>query len=93
LGIILFVTSIFGSIFVEKIGRKWLLVCGLIGTAISNVIMIVVPLIAPNYQLIGTICAFICTKAFIGIGAGAPAWFLTSELVPVSCRYYKSVIS
>ena len=27
------------------------------------------------------ICGFALTKTFIGFGAGAPAWFLTSELV------------
>ncbi|VDK47838.1 unnamed protein product [Anisakis simplex] len=79
LGAILFVTSTFGSFLIDKYGRRRLMLAGLVGTSISNGIVLINKII-PSPSL--TVTAFAITKCFIGLGAGAPAWFLTSELVP-----------
>ncbi|VDM43009.1 unnamed protein product [Toxocara canis] len=79
LGVILFVSSIFGSLLIYKYGRRPLLIAGLVGTSLSNSIVALSTLLKSP---ILTAVAFALTKCFIGLGAGAPAWFLTSELVP-----------
>ncbi|KAE9549270.1 hypothetical protein FO519_007520 [Halicephalobus sp. NKZ332] len=77
-GILLFITSIFGAFLIDKFGRKKLLIFGLLGTSLFN-----------SFAVVGNLLGFLpleivgfgLTKAAIGLGAGAPAWFLTSELV------------
>uniref|UniRef100_A0A1I7Y7W0 MFS domain-containing protein n=1 Tax=Steinernema glaseri TaxID=37863 RepID=A0A1I7Y7W0_9BILA len=78
LGVLLFVTSIFGSFLIDRFGRKKLLIMGLLGTAVSNTI---VACSLANGSYVWATVGFCMTKCFIGFGAGAPAWFLTSELV------------
>ncbi|KAK0402857.1 hypothetical protein QR680_016578 [Steinernema hermaphroditum] len=78
LGILLFVTSIFGSFLIDRFGRKKLLIIGLLGTALSNS-LVAFSLASGSY--VWATVGFCLTKCFIGFGAGAPAWFLTSELV------------
>lgn len=79
LGLLLFLTSIIGALLVDQVGRRrLLLISGLVGTAISNAIAAIGA--ALNSELM-VVIGFAFTKAFIGFGAGAPAWFLTSELV------------
>ncbi|CAI4229828.1 unnamed protein product [Auanema sp. JU1783] len=75
-GLILVISSLFGTILIDRFGRRKLLLFGLVGTAVSNSLAI---FFSDNAILV-TI-GFALTKAFIGLGAGAPAWFLTSELV------------
>lgn len=63
---------------IDKFGRKRLLIFGIIGTAISNLIAA----IGASYSsLVAVTIGFALTKTFIGFGAGGPAWFLTSELI------------
>lgn len=62
----------------DKFGNRKALIFGLIGTAASNLIASAGSLF--NSTLIITI-GFSMTKLFIGLGAGAPAWFQTSQLV------------
>uniref|UniRef100_A0A915C113 Major facilitator superfamily (MFS) profile domain-containing protein n=1 Tax=Parascaris univalens TaxID=6257 RepID=A0A915C113_PARUN len=79
LGVILVLSSVFGSLLIDKYGRRPLLIAGLIGTSLSNSIVAINRFLTSP---ILTAIAFALTKCFIGLGAGAPAWFLTSELVP-----------
>ncbi|CAJ0947407.1 unnamed protein product, partial [Mesorhabditis belari] len=76
LGGILVVGSIAGTFLIDRFGRRPLLLLGLLGSAISNAVAV----IFCTNSLIVTL-GFAATKLFIGLGAGAPAWFLTSELV------------
>uniref|UniRef100_A0A183BSG8 MFS domain-containing protein n=1 Tax=Globodera pallida TaxID=36090 RepID=A0A183BSG8_GLOPA len=78
LGLLLFFTSIFGAFLADRFGRRRLLISGLLGTAVSNAIAA----FGASVDSASTVAiGFALTKAFIGFGAGAPAWFLTSELV------------
>jgi len=77
-GVLLFLASCVGSFLIDRFGRKRLIVTGLIGTAFSNSIA---ALGAAFNSTIVITAGFALTKAFIGFGAGEPAWFLTSELV------------
>jgi hypothetical protein len=65
----------------DKFGNRRLLIFGLVGTALSN-------LFASTGTLFGSASivtvGFSLTKIFVGLGAGAPAWFQTSELVSSS---------
>ncbi len=53
----------------------------------SNGLVVVSRVLWPNWSTTSSSIGFALTKAFIGLGAGAPAWFLTSELVPIKQRY------
>jgi MFS family permease len=90
LGIVLVITSIFGAILMDKFGNKRLLIVGLIGTAVFNVIASVGSLFGST--MIVTI-GFSLTKSCIGLGAGAPSWFLTSELVSANVTSICQAIS
>ncbi|KAH7719818.1 Protein C03B1.13 [Aphelenchoides avenae] len=78
LGTLLFITSIGGVFLVDRFGRKRVLILGLLGTALSNGIAAIGSSVHSEAL---AIVGFALTKTFIGLGAGAPAWFLTSELV------------
>uniref|UniRef100_A0A914E7L6 Major facilitator superfamily (MFS) profile domain-containing protein n=1 Tax=Acrobeloides nanus TaxID=290746 RepID=A0A914E7L6_9BILA len=78
LGILLFLSSVFGSLLIDRFSRRRLLIFGLLGTCLSNSIATVGFIYG---SMVLQICGFALTKTFIGFGAGAPAWFLTSELV------------
>uniref|UniRef100_A0A915DDZ4 Major facilitator superfamily (MFS) profile domain-containing protein n=1 Tax=Ditylenchus dipsaci TaxID=166011 RepID=A0A915DDZ4_9BILA len=78
LGAWLLIASIFGAFIVDRFGRKRVLIFGLIGTAFSN---LVAALGSAKGSVVVVTIGFAFTKTFIGVGAGAPAWFLTSELV------------
>ena len=60
----------------DRYGRRKLVLVGLFGTCVANIGAVV---FTAN-KVIVALC-FAATKAFIGIGCGGPAWFLTSELV------------
>ncbi|MFH4973917.1 hypothetical protein AB6A40_000626 [Gnathostoma spinigerum] len=90
LGIILVVASLIGSLLIHKFGNRRLLIFGLIGTAISNSL---VTLFSWQTSAVPIILSFVLTKCFIGLGAGAPAWFLTSELVPPQMTFICQSIS
>ncbi|KAL3126071.1 hypothetical protein niasHT_001710 [Heterodera trifolii] len=78
LGLLLFFTSILGAFLADRFGRRRLLISGLLGTAVSNAIAA----FGASTNSTSTVAiGFALTKTFIGFGAGAPAWFLTSELV------------
>ncbi|KAI1724383.1 sugar transporter domain-containing protein [Ditylenchus destructor] len=78
LGVWLLIASVCGAFVIDRFGRKKVLIFGLLGTAFSNLIAALgsasgsVPVVTIGFAL---------TKTFIGVGAGGPAWFLTSELV------------
>uniref|UniRef100_A0A7E4UU12 MFS domain-containing protein n=1 Tax=Panagrellus redivivus TaxID=6233 RepID=A0A7E4UU12_PANRE len=77
-GVLLVVASIFGSFLIDRFGRKKLLITGLVATSGCNFLALTGFLInLPLLEIVG----FGLTKVAIGLGAGAPAWFLTSELV------------
>uniref|UniRef100_A0A1I7X6X5 MFS domain-containing protein n=1 Tax=Heterorhabditis bacteriophora TaxID=37862 RepID=A0A1I7X6X5_HETBA len=76
MGAILLISSLFGTVLIDRFGRRRLLLIGLFGSALSNAVVVAFP---SSPFLVTT--GFSLTKAFIGLGAGAPAWFLTSELV------------
>ncbi|CAJ0572946.1 unnamed protein product, partial [Mesorhabditis spiculigera] len=76
LGGILVIGSIAGTFLIDRYGRRPLILFGLVGSAISNAVAV----IFCTNSLVVTL-GFAATKLFIGLGAGAPAWFLTSELV------------
>lgn len=73
-GVVLVLSSIGGSVLIDRFGNRRLLIFGLIGTAASN-------LFASIGSMFGSTVivavGFSMTKAFIGLGAGAPSWFLT----------------
>ncbi|KAE9414426.1 hypothetical protein Angca_003641, partial [Angiostrongylus cantonensis] len=79
LGVILLITSIFGIFLVDRFGRRHLLLFGLFGSSAAMCL----PAFFPEQKLLVSL-GFTLTKAFIGLGAGAPPWFLTSELVDCS---------
>lgn len=58
----------------DKFGNRKLLIFGLMGTAFSNLIASVGSMFGS--AMIMTV-GFSLTKAFTGLGAGAPSWFLT----------------
>lgn len=76
LGVVLFVASLLGIVLADRYGRRRLVLVGLFGTCVANIAAVV---FTAN-KVIVSLC-FAATKAFIGIGCGGPAWFLTSELV------------
>lgn len=89
LGVILLAASVIGCWTVEKLGRRYVLIGGLCGTAVSNLCGVIFQELTwrnRNVFNVLSVTAFCCVKLFIGLGAGAPAWFLTSELVPSSGR-------
>ncbi|VDM51768.1 unnamed protein product [Angiostrongylus costaricensis] len=61
---------------VDRFGRRHLLLFGLFGSSAAMCL----PAFFPEQKLLVSL-GFTLTKAFIGLGAGAPPWFLTSELV------------
>ncbi|GMT04758.1 hypothetical protein PENTCL1PPCAC_26932, partial [Pristionchus entomophagus] len=77
LGVVLVFSSLMGSFLVDRFGRRPLIILGLICTALFNFIASFFLSSIPSVVLL----FFALTKASIGLGAGAPAWFLTSELV------------
>ncbi|KAF8381465.1 hypothetical protein PRIPAC_70607, partial [Pristionchus pacificus] len=77
LGVVLVLASLGGSFLVDRFGRRPLIILGLIFTALFNFIASFFLSSLPSVVLL----FFALTKASIGLGAGAPAWFLTSELV------------
>uniref|UniRef100_A0A914VCZ6 Major facilitator superfamily (MFS) profile domain-containing protein n=1 Tax=Plectus sambesii TaxID=2011161 RepID=A0A914VCZ6_9BILA len=93
IGVVLVITSMIGCILVEKLGRKWMLIGGLLGTALSNTAAVLFRFLPDTIGPLATMVAFAVSKAFIGLGAGAPAWFLTSELVPPAARSLAQSIS
>ncbi|EFO82777.1 hypothetical protein CRE_00177 [Caenorhabditis remanei] len=76
LGVVLFFASLLGIVLADRYGRRKLVLVGLFGTCVANIGAVV---FTAN-KVIVALC-FAATKAFIGIGCGGPAWFLTSELV------------
>ncbi|PAV89360.1 hypothetical protein WR25_05590 [Diploscapter pachys] len=79
MGVVLVLGSLGGAFLIDRFGRRRLIILGLLGCSISNLLLV----IFPSSVRVATI-SFTLTKAFIGLGAGAPAWFLTTELVPPS---------
>uniref|UniRef100_A0A1I7TJ77 MFS domain-containing protein n=1 Tax=Caenorhabditis tropicalis TaxID=1561998 RepID=A0A1I7TJ77_9PELO len=76
LGLVLFIASLLGIYLADRYGRRLLVLVGLFGTCIANIGAVVFT----SNKTVVAFC-FAATKAFIGIGCGGPAWFLTSELV------------
>uniref|UniRef100_A0AC35FIN1 Major facilitator superfamily (MFS) profile domain-containing protein n=1 Tax=Panagrolaimus sp. PS1159 TaxID=55785 RepID=A0AC35FIN1_9BILA len=89
-GVILLITSIIGAFLADKFGRKRLIIYGLVGTGIFNILALIGD--TTNWTFIEVI-GFGLTKAAIGFGAGAPAWFLTSELVSPRITHLCQTIS
>ncbi|GMR31985.1 hypothetical protein PMAYCL1PPCAC_02180, partial [Pristionchus mayeri] len=77
LGVVLVLSSVTGSFLVDRFGRRPLIILGLTCTALFNFIASFFLSSLPSVVLL----FFALTKISIGLGAGAPAWFLTSELV------------
>uniref|UniRef100_A0AC34F6M6 Major facilitator superfamily (MFS) profile domain-containing protein n=1 Tax=Panagrolaimus sp. ES5 TaxID=591445 RepID=A0AC34F6M6_9BILA len=89
-GVILLITSIIGAFLADKFGRKRLIIYGLLATGFFNILALIGDL--TNLTFIEVI-GFGLTKAAIGFGAGAPAWFLTSELVSPRITHLCQTIS
>lgn len=87
---LLFISSIFGSLIINKIGIRNALIYGLIGTAISN-FFVFLGNVTEFFLL--TVLSLSMTKIFIGIGAGGPAWFLMSKLIPPEMRNFSQAFS
>ncbi|PAV88487.1 hypothetical protein WR25_23115 [Diploscapter pachys] len=79
MGVVLVLGSVGGAFLIDRFGRRRLIILGLLGCSTSNLLLV----IFPSSVRVATV-SFTLTKAFIGLGAGAPAWFLTTELVPPS---------
>uniref|UniRef100_A0A914QU25 Major facilitator superfamily (MFS) profile domain-containing protein n=1 Tax=Panagrolaimus davidi TaxID=227884 RepID=A0A914QU25_9BILA len=74
----------------DRFGRKRLIIYGLVGTGIFNILALIGDTTQWTFiEVIG----FGLTKAAIGFGAGAPAWFLTSELVSPRITHLCQTIS
>ncbi|CAD5234562.1 unnamed protein product [Bursaphelenchus xylophilus] len=78
MGLILIGSSVVGAFLLDHYGNRIMLIYGLIGTAFANVLSSTGSFLG-SWML--TASGMILTKCFIGLGAGAPAWFLSSELV------------
>uniref|UniRef100_A0A914QUN7 Major facilitator superfamily (MFS) profile domain-containing protein n=1 Tax=Panagrolaimus davidi TaxID=227884 RepID=A0A914QUN7_9BILA len=89
-GVILLITSIIGAFLADRFGRKRLIIYGLVGTGIFNILALIGD--TTHWTFIEVI-GFGLTKAAIGFGAGAPAWFLTSELVSPRITHLCQTIS
>jgi MFS family permease len=90
LAIVLVITSIFGAILMDKLGNRRLLIAGLIGTAVSNVITSVGSLFGSS--TIVTV-GFLLNKSCIGLGSVASCRFVTSELVSANVTSLCQTIS
>uniref|UniRef100_A0A914YDH0 Major facilitator superfamily (MFS) profile domain-containing protein n=1 Tax=Panagrolaimus superbus TaxID=310955 RepID=A0A914YDH0_9BILA len=89
-GVILLITSIIGAFLADKFGRKRLIIYGLMATGFFNILAMIGD--STDWTFIEVI-GFGLTKAAIGFGAGAPAWFLTSELVSPRITHLCQTIS
>ncbi|CAD5228932.1 unnamed protein product [Bursaphelenchus okinawaensis] len=78
MGVVLIICSVIGAFLLDEYGNRKVIVYGLVGTAIANALTSLGSSIG-NWVITAT--GMIMTKSFIGLGAGAPAWFLSSELV------------
>ena len=76
MGVVLVLGSVGGAFLINRFGRRRLIILGLLGCSSSNLLLV----IFPSSVRVATI-SFTLTKVFIGLSAGAPAWFLTTELV------------
>ena len=76
MGVVLVLGSVGGAFLIDRFGRRRLIILGLLGCSSSNLLLVIFP-----FSVRVATVSFTLTKAFIGLGAGAPAWFLTTELV------------
>lgn len=90
IGVFNTITTTVALFLVEKYGRKKLLLSGLTGIVILQIILMVAFIVAPHVSstwpgYLATACIVGITSVF-GLGPGTVPWFITSELVPQSVR-------
>lgn len=88
LGCWILMCTVIASFLVDRVGRRKMIIAGLFGSAIGNTCTAIISKIPGDrlivsYFVVGSV---FFTKACIGLGAGPPAWFITSELVPAGAR-------